>query len=303
MHIPVLLQEVLASLDPQSNLTYVDATFGGGGYTEAILHAAPCSVVALDRDPEAEVRAQRFKATYPERFRFVLTPFGVLEEVLLSFPDFQAQWGGIAFDFGVSSFQLDEASRGFSFQKEGPLDMRMGASGLTAEEVVNTFSQQDLAEILRVYGEEPQAAKISRAITTRRKQTPLRTTLDLAEVVHSVVPRIGPLDPATKTFQAIRIFVNDELREIQKALDGVAALAVRWKLPALKVVTVAFHSLEDRIVKNWIRTVSQQCPELKASPVSSHVLAPSEEELKANARSRSGKLRAVTLSFEGAEGL
>lgn len=272
---------------------YVDATFGGGGYTRAILKAAACQVIALDRDPDAGVRAQAVSKEFPGRLQFVLTPFSRLDEILEIHPRL-LHLKGIVFDFGVSSFQLDEPERGFSFQKEGPLDMRMGPEGLTAADVVNTFSQKDLGEILRTYGEEPHAQLISRALTMRRKQAPFKTTLELAETVRSVVLRTGMLDPATKTFQAIRIFVNDELREIRDALRAVERLVLKKGLQ-LRVVTVAFHALEDRIVKNWIRELYLPDAAVKAIEATRHVILPSDSELRANARSRSGRLRAVTV--------
>lgn len=294
MHVPVLLQEVLAQLSPEDGATYVDATFGGGGYTQALLNAAACRVVALDRDPEAKRRAEALAREYPDRFRFVLTPFSQVGPALKDNAE-PSRLRGIVFDFGVSSFQIDTPERGFSFQKDGPLDMRMSKAGLTAADVVNTFSQQDLTELLHTYGEEPRARQISRAITTRRKQSPFRTTLELADLVRSIVPRVGVLDPATKTFQAIRIFVNDELREIQDALQAVEALVEEKGTPEVRVVTVAFHALEDRVVKNWIRGLEAPDRTVRAVAATRHVITPSEEELKTNVRSRSGRLRAVTL--------
>lgn len=293
-HIPVLLKEVLAQLSPEDKATYLDATFGGGGYTQALLEAAACRVIALDRDPDAGVRAKAMAGRFPGRFQFILTPFSRLEEALACVSELSSSLRGAVFDFGVSSFQLDTPERGFSFQKDGPLDMRMEAEGVTAADVVNTFSQQDLTEILLTYGEEPRARQISQAITTHRKQMPIKTTSELAEIVRSVVPRLGILDPATKTFQAIRMFINDELREIQSALEALENLVLK-SVSDLRVVTVAFHALEDRVVKNWIRKLSMPNMPVRAIAATRHVIKPSEAETKMNVRSRSGRLRAVTL--------
>ncbi|MDR0631378.1 MAG: 16S rRNA (cytosine(1402)-N(4))-methyltransferase RsmH [Holosporales bacterium] len=311
-HVPVLLNEVLEYLDPKDGHAYVDATFGGGGYSRAILErAAGSRVVAIDRDPAAAERAKDFVHRYGPRFAFYLTNFGNISEILES-----CDYSGIVFDFGVSSFQLEDGARGFSFQNDGPLDMRMGAVGetiapsanahpanITAADVVNSYSVQDLTRIIKTYGDEPHAKKISDAIVRRRRDHPILTTLELANIVRSVVRHSGAIDPATKTFQALRIFVNDELREIQCALDSIASDVVARQLRQISVITVSFHSLEDRIVKNWwtSHNRSHACDRGNTSPrafsitqLHSRVITPSTDELRANPRCRSARMRAFS---------
>ncbi|MDR1907827.1 MAG: 16S rRNA (cytosine(1402)-N(4))-methyltransferase RsmH, partial [Holosporales bacterium] len=299
-HTPVLLDEVIANLAPQAGHTYVDATFGGGGYSKRILDSADCRVVAIDRDPDAAIRAKEFDDNH--RFSFIQTNFGNISSVLCGL-----NYSGVVFDFGVSSFQLEDGARGFSFMHEGPLDMRMSDSGETAADVVNTYSEEDLAQIIRTYGDEPFAAKISRAIVNKRKSQPILSTVELADVVRSVVRRVKMIDPATKTFQALRVFVNDELREIQLALDAIADDVFTRQLERVCVITVAFHSLEDRIVKNWWKSVEERErfrdnssrprelvdaasarsePPCYVGKSKSRVIVPGKDELRANPRSR-----------------
>ncbi len=303
-HLPVLGVEAIAALCPHDGGLYVDATFGGGGYSRALLRVADCRVVALDCDPEAAFRAQDLLREEPEHFSFRLCNFKdwALE---LSGQDCQ----GVVFDLGVSSFQLDEGVRGFSFQRPGPLDMRMAKEGMSAADVVNTFSQEQLTEVIKFYGEERYAHRVASAIIKARKEKPLTTTDALAEVVRSCVPKQGMIDPATKTFQALRIFVNDELRNLQQALEGVETMLNQGPSTQIRVVTVAFHSLEDRIVKNWIRGVPAVQQERDAEDLTradrsglvwtvetNRVVVPSAEEIQRNPRSRSARLRAVTVS-------
>ncbi|MDR2464633.1 MAG: 16S rRNA (cytosine(1402)-N(4))-methyltransferase RsmH [Holosporales bacterium] len=289
MHTPVLLKEVITYLAPQNGKTYIDATFGGGNYSKAILDAAECYVVAVDRDPEAEIRAASLTSHYIDRFQFILTNFGNLKEFLPNIP-----FSGIVFDFGVSSFQLDNAHRGFSFQTNGPLDMRMGSHGITAKEVVNTFSKEDLAIIIKTYGDERFARQISRAIIQTRKHKTIETTFDLADVVRAVVPRCNKIDPATKTFQAFRIFINDELREIHKALDAIINTVIQKKMSGISVITIAFHSLEDRTVKNWMHKLKEDS-NISLFIDISKVIMPSKDELNRNPRSRSARMRAMKI--------
>jgi 16S rRNA (cytosine1402-N4)-methyltransferase len=288
-HTPVLLNEMITYLAPQDGATYIDATFGGGGYSQAILDSAKCYVVAFDRDPEAETRAASFVKNYIDRFQFILSNFGNLKKFL---PDIS--FSGIVFDFGVSSFQLDNACRGFSFQTNGPLDMRMSNHGITAANVVNTFSQEDLAVIIKTYSDERLAWRISRAIVKARTNRAIETTFDLADIVRSVLPRSGKIDPATKTFQALRIFINDELREIQQALDSITEAIIQKKMSNISVITVAFHSLEDRIVKNWVHQL-KECSSISLFIDTSKVVIPSKNELDRNPRSRSAKMRSIKI--------
>lgn len=293
-HVPVLGREAVAFLSPHDGGVYVDATFGGGGYSRAILEAAACQVVAIDCDPEAAERAKPLEEAFLGRFSFKLGNFQGISRLLEGI-----RVDGVVFDLGVSSFQLDDAARGFSFQHNGPLDMRMSKEGLSAEEVVNTFSAEQLTQIIRLYGEERYASRVAFAIIKKRGKKHITTTEVLAEVVRSVVPRQGKIDAATRTFQALRIFVNDELRHLQEALDGVENMVRSGPSESIRVVTVAFHSLEDRLVKNWIRGINST-PEGRSHLVwhdeTTRVILPSEEEIQANPRSRSARLRSVVVS-------
>lgn len=275
MHIPVLLKEMLQYLDPKEGGVYVDATFGGGGYTSAILDHANCTVIAVDRDPDAIARAHVLKSKYNDRLIIVESNFKDMHIPLKQ----HAPEGvdGIVFDFGVSSFQLDEAERGFSFMRDGPLDMRMSKDGQSAEDIVNTLSEKDLAAIIYHYGDEPFSRSIAKAIVQDR---PFHTTLRLANLIRRIVKRKDSIDPATKTFQALRIFVNNELIEIRDALNN--------SLNNLKInahlVGVTFHSLEDRLLKRFLIDSEFE--------IIAKLITPSESELFLNPRSRSAKLRA-----------
>ena len=286
-HIPVLLNEVLDNLFLNKNKTYIDATFGGGGYTRAILDNCDCNVIAIDRDPNVIKTAEKIKEIYKERFEFLLSNFGNLEKILED-----KNFEGIVFDFGVSSFQLDTAERGFSFRLDGPLDMRMGNTEITADEIVNTYKQDDIYKIIKFYGEERFAKKISKAIVENR---PILNTIQLANIIRSVTPKNGHIDQATKTFQALRIFVNDELREIEQALNGVLNIVRKNNIPSLNVVTVTFHSLEDRIVKNWSRNNNVFDDNIEIISNKNKVIVPTNDELLSNPRSRSAKLRSFLI--------
>ena len=201
-HIPVMLQEVLAALNPQKGELYVDATFGNGGYTRAILEAANCKVIALDRDPTVRIRANEIKNMYGERFEFRFGQFGDFADLV---PE---KINGAVFDIGVSSMQLDEAERGFSFSKEGALDMRMSQSGVSAKDIVNTYDEQALADLIYQYGEEKKSRQIAREIAEYRKHKEIETTTELAEIIYKVIhKKFGEIDPATRTFQALRIAI------------------------------------------------------------------------------------------------
>ena len=298
-HVPVLLDEVITALAPKANDIIVDGTFGGGGYSLAILDAADCAIYAIDRDLDAIARADALAETHPG-LHPLLGRFGNLKAVLQD-AGIEAV-DGIVLDIGVSSFQLDEDARGFSFMRDGPLDMRMGQAGPTAADVVNTWPESDLARLIRGLGEEKQARRIARAIVRRREEKAFETTLDLADVIEAAVGgrRGQRTHPATLTFQALRMFVNDELGELASAL--LAAEAVLK--PGGRLVVVCFHSLEDRIVKTFMRTHagetrggSRHRPEMDAGPAPSFdmprrkAVEPSEEEIARNPRARSAKLR------------
>lgn len=292
-HIPVMLQEVLAALKPQKGEVYVDATFGNGGYTKAILEAADCKVIALDRDPTVKIRANEIKNMYGGRFEFRAGQFGDFADLV---PE---KINGAVFDIGVSSMQLDEAERGFSFSKEGALDMRMSQSGLSAKDIVNTYGEQELADLIYQYGEERKSRQIARQIAEYRKHKEIETTTELAEIIYKVIyKKFGEIDPATRTFQALRIAVNDELGELSRGLSGAANRLLKNG----RLVVVDFHSLEDRIVKKFFNEnggcrvrVSKYAPELVQDEhlfaEVSKVIVPAAEECAQNPRARSAKLR------------
>ncbi len=271
-HHPVLLAETLAALDPGPGKVLVDATFGGGGHTEALL-AAGARVIALDKDPEAIARA-RF-AREP-RLTLVEADFRELGRVLEALGVERVD--GILADLGVSSYHLDDPKRGFSYRHEGPLDMRMGGKGPSAAEVVNTLPERELARILREFGEEPAAARIARAIVRAR---PIATTTELAEVVRRAVGYRRAGHPARKTFQALRIYVNDELGAL-RALLSESARRIR---SGGRLAVISFHSLEDREVKRFLR----ESPEFE--PLFKKPVVPRPEEVAQNPRARSAKLR------------
>jgi 16S rRNA (cytosine1402-N4)-methyltransferase len=293
VHVPVLLNEMVTFLAPQAGKVYIDATFGGGGYTRAILERADCSVYAIDRDPEAQERSNQFQSAYGDRFHFLFGTFGQMDAVLPC----GLSYDGIVFDFGVSSFQLEDAERGFSFQLDGPLDMRMGNAGLSAEDVVNTYSQEQLYEIIKSYGEEKKAYAIAKAIVESRQEGRISTTRQLATLVQRIVRRKDGIHPATLTFQALRIFVNNELIEIDRALGKCLSLVPVGG----RIVTVTFHSLEDRIVKNWMRNHTMATSLFKTciKPLVNKVVAPSVDEVRQNPRARSAKLRAFEVVNRG----
>ncbi len=300
-HVPVLLREAMELLAPARGGTFVDATFGAGGYARAILRREGTQVVGIDRDPHAIAGGEALAERFGERLKLVHGRFSQMEKLLA--PLGIEKVDGVVMDLGVSSMQLDEARRGFSFQAEGPLDMRMSAEGLSAAEVVNTFREEEIAEILKSHGEERRARPLARAIARRRKERPFRTTFDLVEVVEQVLgrPRPGKKHPATRTFQALRIFVNRELEEVARGLLA----AERLLKPGGRLVVVSFHSLEDRLVKQFFhartgrgQTASRRLPHEPEPPEPSFIdlapggLAPGEEEVARNPRARSARLRA-----------
>jgi len=301
-HIPVLGAEAVAMLAPQAGGLYLDGTFGGGGYTRAILDAADCQVIAIDRDPAAVARGQELAAQYAGRLRVVQ---GRISEILDIFTaENVTRLAGAVFDFGVSSYQIDDPERGFSFRHDGPLDMRMSASGRSAADLVNTVSEGELADIIYEFGEDKAARKIAHAIVTRRVQKPFATTAELASVIRSVVrPDKSGIDPATRSFQALRIAVNEELSDVSAALaQSAAALA-----PGGRLVAVSFHSLEDRLVKQFMAGATGRGPGASRHDpagmlavsrpdftlVTKSPVAPGEAEVAANPRARSARLRAM----------
>ena len=297
-HAPVMLREMLAALAVRGGGSYLDATFGAGGYARAILEAGAERVFAIDRDPAAVARGRELASRCPN-FTMLEGRFGDMAELLGA--QQVRQLDGVVLDLGVSSMQLDAGARGFSFALDGPLDMRMAGSGITAAEVVNSADLDTLTEILRRYGEEPAARRIARAIVQRRQRRLLERTRELADLVAGVVGgRPGRIDPATRTFQALRIHVNDELGELERALPAAEALLA----PGGRLVVVAFHSLEDRIIKRFLAERSDAAPRpSRHQPVAAtsalprwrlpakRALRPGPAEIVANPRARSARLR------------
>ena len=301
-HIPVLCDEAICQLNIRQGGRYVDGTFGKGGYASRILEEASCQLFAIDRDPMAFSEAMNLSERYGERFIPMQGCFGEMDSLL-------AEQGigkvdSIVLDLGVSSLQLDDPSRGFSFRFDGPLDMRMGQDGPTAGDIVNSMTESDLADLIYTLGEERYSRRVSRAIVEARVNQTISSTGDLAKIIREVVPykKFGQsIDPATKTFQALRIYVNDELGELDRGLEA----AERLLNPGGRLVIVAFHSLEDRRVKNFFnerqgkttgrsrylppREDSYNRPSF--SVITKRPVRPSAAELRQNPRARSARLR------------
>ncbi|MEM9682246.1 MAG: 16S rRNA (cytosine(1402)-N(4))-methyltransferase RsmH [Pseudomonadota bacterium] len=298
-HKPVMLAEILEALALRDGRTYIDGTFGDGGYSRAILEAAACSVWAIDRDPDAVERAKALAKAYPGRFVILHGRFGDMISLLEDHKIFDIH--GIVLDLGVSSIQLDEAERGFSFRFDAELDMRMSRTGLTAADVVNGLDERALALLIKDLGEERFARRVARAIVEARRETPITRTMQLADIVRRVVPRARDgIDPATRTFMALRVHVNDELGELDRALHAAESLLAEGG----RLVVVAFNSLEDGRVKRFLQQRSRRSsgvsrhqpePEEPQAPsfklVHRRPLAPSEAEIKDNPRARSARLR------------
>jgi len=301
-HIPVMLPDVVRLMGPHAGGIYLDGTFGGGGYAAALLEAAPCTLWAIDRDPEAIARGATLAARYSGRLHLIQGQFGDMLALLAE--SGVTALDGVVLDLGVSSFQLDDPSRGFSFRGDGPLDMRMSRTGGTAADLVNTLPERELADLLFELGEERASRRIARAIVAARAEAPIATTGRLAAIIRAVLPpdRSG-IDPATRSFQALRISVNDELGEVARALAQASELLA----PGGRLVVVSFHSLEDRIVKRFMTEAAGRAPApsrhdlrgLAARPaarfrlLTARPLRPGAAETAANPRARSARLRAM----------
>ncbi|MGV3278535.1 16S rRNA (cytosine(1402)-N(4))-methyltransferase RsmH [Rickettsiales bacterium LUAb2] len=301
IHFPVLIREVLEYLDLSDNKVYVDCTFGGGNYTKLILEHSKAKVIAIDRDINVMKYVEPLKAKYGDRLQFFLNTFSNIDEVV-KMAGLQ-QVDGIIADFGVSTMQITEKDRGFSFREDGPLLMQMGLNQQTAFDFVNYAKEDKIAYVLLEYGEEIKAQKIAKAIVNARNKQPINTTKELRAIINSVVGFSGKIDGSTRSFQAIRIYINDELNEIIKMLN--------LSLPLLKkqgkIITVSFHSLEDRIVKIFFNEISnkkkmEEFTIYKPNPaivdytfevLTKKVVAPSRDEVRINRNSKSAKLRAI----------
>ena len=299
-HVPVLAEQVKDFLKPEPGRLILDGTSGGGGHS-SILLGAGAEVIALDQDPAALQECRAHLAEFGEKVRFVESNFRHACDALDSLGETRLLHGALL-DIGVSSHQLDEAERGFSLLREGPLDMRMSPRAMqTAADVVNTLSASELTRIFHQYGEEPSARRIASRIVHIRAEHPIQTTLDLAKAIESVCPRRGPKHPATRVFQALRIHVNDELGALRAAL---AAIPTRLA-PGARFAVITFHSLEDRIVKVFFREHSREWidrpewPRPRRNPnhtfklLTPHPITPGDLELQRNPRARSAKLRVV----------
>ncbi len=298
-HIPVLLHEVTDVLAPRDGAVYVDATFGAGGYSRALLEAADCTVWGIDRDPDAAAAGNEMAAGFGNRLTVLKGRFGDMKELLAGVGVHQVD--GIALDLGVSSMQIDEPARGFSFRFDGPLDMRMERDGMSAADAVNRLAEKELADIIYRYGEERASRKIARAIVELREQSPITRTGQLAELVRRVVRRSKDgIDPATRTFQALRIYVNEELAELDRGLAAAAALLREGG----RLAAVSFHSLEDRRLKTFFQERSGSGPQpSRHMPIMDDVdtrifdvperrgRVPTDEEVRHNPRARSARLR------------
>ena len=285
-HIPVLLAFLVEALGDVGGKRILDGTFGGGGYSRALLEQG-AQVVAIDRDPDAVKRGKSLQQSFPDTFDIYQTTFSDMPAVVE-----KAGWAdvdAVLLDIGVSSYQLDEAERGFSYHHDGPLDMRMGSEGATAADCLNTAREEELADIFYYYGEEVKARVLAKKIVARRKKTPFRTTKDLLAVVEEVYPgKRNRKHPAARIFQALRIAVNGELDELEEALPAAAGLLADGG----KLAVVSFHSLEDRIAKNFMRDMEKGNKAVWKRQNKKPVV-PSEDEVEANPRSRSAKLRVL----------
>ncbi|HEC90440.1 MAG TPA: 16S rRNA (cytosine(1402)-N(4))-methyltransferase RsmH [Alphaproteobacteria bacterium] len=305
-HAPVLLAAVLDALAAKDGATYIDGTFGAGGYARALLDAAACTVIGIDRDRTALALGGEMTGRYPGRLQVVSGCFGDMVEILRYLGIERVD--GVALDLGVSSMQLDDADRGFSFRNDGPLDMRMGSGRASAADIVNTYREKELADLIYRYGEERASRRIARAIVRARASSPITRTGELADIVRGQVKSGGKKgtkrrDPATRTFQALRIHVNDELGELGRGLAAAETLLV----PGGRLAVVSFHSLEDRIVKDFIRRrcgrqprPSRHRPLAESAfrppsfePPARGVVKPTAFEVAANPRARSARMRAA----------
>ncbi len=301
-HVPVLLPEIIDALEPHRNGTYIDGTFGAGGYSRALLESAECIVLAIDKDPAAISAGRDLEADSGGRLTLVQGAFGDMADIAAANGISRAD--GIALDLGVSSMQLDQGMRGFSFQSDGPLDMRMSQAGPSAADAVNSLSERDLARVIRVLGEERRARAIARAIVAAREERAIARTGELSDIVARVLGRRhdDKKHPATRTFQALRLYVNRELDEL---VSGLLA-AERLLGEGGRLVVVTFHSLEDRIVKRFLASrAGKAARPSRHAPVSAaperqpsfrllhrRAVTPGADEIKRNPRARSARMRA-----------
>ena len=284
-HHPVMVDEIISYLAPEKLKTYVDCTFGQGGYSKKILEKTNCNIIAIDRDKDAVEHAKLLKKKYPKNFIFCVDNFSRLDQVLKN-NDIK-KIDGLIFDLGISNTQLNNPSRGFSFSNNGPLDMRMDIENLdlTAQKIINEFDQHNLSDIFYYYGEEKNSRQIARKIIEFRKKKEISTTFELVELIKKV-NSFKKKHPATRVFQALRIFINDELNE----LDITLKKSLLFLKKNGKIITVAFHSLEDKVIKNFFSRNRGLLKILTKKPIT-----PNEKEVKINPRSRSARMRVAEI--------
>ena len=302
-HVPVMLNEVLSFIPKEKKINLIDATFGGGGYSRAILKNFNIkNLIAIDRDPISKIFYDELRKDF-DNIELFNQKFSKLDELLKNSEHFKEKYDVIIFDLGVSSNQIDSPERGFSFQQDGPLDMKMGSSNLNAFEVINSFDEKRLADIFYQFGEEKYSRKIAKNIVINRTKKTIQNTLELSEIIKKSVParnKFKKIHPATKTFQALRIFINDELNELKIALEKSENLLAKNGL----LIIVSFQSLEDRIVKDFFNhksgkrwRSSRHLPDLAdlgpttLKIITKKPLRPKDVEINNNPRSRSAKLR------------
>ena len=284
-HHPVMVDEIISYLAPEKLKTYVDCTFGQGGYSKKILENTNCNIIAIDRDKDAIEHAKLLKKKYPKNFIFCVNNFSRLDQVLKK-NDIK-KIDGLIFDLGISNTQLNNPTRGFSFSNNGPLDMRMDIENLdlTAQKIINEFDQHNLSDIFYYYGEEKNSRQIARKIIEFRKKKEISTTFELVELIKKV-NSYKKKHPATRVFQALRIFINDELNE----LDITLKKSLLFLKKNGKIITVAFHSLEDKVIKNFFSRNKGLLKILTKKPIT-----PNEKEVKINPRSRSARMRVAEI--------
>ena len=302
-HTPVMMNEAIEALNVRDKLDYIDVTFGGGSYSEEILKKANCNLISIDRDPTVKKYADKLKVKYKKRFTFVNKNFAYLDNIIKE-NNKNLVSGGIVADLGVSSFQLDNSKRGFSFNKDGPLDMRMSGEGITAQELIYSLDEKEIARILWDYGEEENSKAIAKMIVRERNKEVLDTTFKLVKLIKKVKKSYNKRKkhPATKSFQALRIATNKELIALEKLL----MISEKILLPGARLVFITFHSLEDKIVKFFFNNISgkqenfnRHLPQViktktaKFKIINKKPILPSSFEIKLNKRARSAKLRVV----------
>ena len=302
-HVPVLLDEILENLKKFkiTDGVIIDATFGLGGYSNAILENTNCDVYGFDRDPDVLIYANKLKERYKKRFNFFQKKFSEIDEILSKQTHPKKNIKGIIFDLGISNLQLTKNSRGFSFKLDGPLDMRMSKEGIQASDVINNYSAEKLSDIIYNFGDEVFSRRIARNIVKSREITPIKSTFELADIIRKAIPgKKKKIDKATKTFQAIRMFINNEISELRKGL----ILSEKFLTCDGLLCVVSFHSKEDKIVKDFLNVcqgksklfISKFLPPIESTKKSFEIITkkptlPSDEEVKINNKARSAKLR------------